>query len=280
MTPDRDTVAILGLGLIGGSLARDLAGRGARVMGYDADAATLDAACEEGIVRYRLAASLSGVSRAQVVIVAVPLSATQQLLAAIAKQPSSARLVMDVASTKRTVIAAAESLGIGDRFVGSHPMAGDHRSGWSASRLGLFASAKVYLCPAESTRPESLERAQEIWTAVGALPRVITADAHDSLVAFASHLPHVASAAIAAALAQEGVRLSDLGPGGKDVVRIAASSPEMWTGIVLENAEPILRAIASLEKQLAAFADALTARDTQGLHELFIAGREWTREAR
>src|SRR2546428_4763746 len=241
MTLDGQTAAVLGLGLIGGSVARDLAALGVRVFGYDVDAATLDAARAEGIVAECLDASLAGLEDAGIVLIAIPVSATHGVLAAAARQVGRESLVMDVGSTKRTAIAAAASLGIAERFVGSHPMTGDHRSGWSASRRGLFEGATVYLCPTKDTRSDARELAQELWTALGARVEWIDADVHDSRVAFTSHLPHTAAAAIALALSRAGVRPSELGPGGRDVLRIAASSADTWTPIATDNADAILR---------------------------------------
>jgi prephenate dehydrogenase len=271
------TVAVLGLGLIGGSMARDFAALGMRVLGHDADEETLDAARAGGIVHECLDASLAGAGEASVVVLAVPVSATQCVMSVVATHVTRAGLVMDVGSTKRSAIAAAESFGgeIAERFVGSHPMAGDHRSGWIASRRGLFAGATVYLCSTKSTGRDALALARELWTALGARPELIDADTHDDRVAFTSHLPHVASAAIATALSKAGVTRGDLGPGGRDVVRIAASSPETWTAIAMDNADAILRATAKLDSELARFRAALEARDANALHQLFSVAREW-----
>lgn len=277
MTFDAETVAVLGLGLIGGSLARDLSARGVRVMGYDADAATLDAACTAAVVHQRLEASLAGLEGATIVIVAVPVSATRDVLTAASTHLARASLVMDVGSTKRTALAIAQSLGIAERFVGSHPMTGDHRSGWSAARRGLFAGATVYLCPTGITRAGPLALAHELWAALGARVQIIDADVHDARVALSSHLPHVASAAIALALSRANVGMGELGPGGRDVVRIAASSPDLWTAIALDNADAILGALAALESELGQFERALTTRDERALHALFSAARAWAR---
>jgi len=280
MTLDGQTAAILGLGLIGGSMARDLSALGVRVLGYDVDAATLDAARSDGVSDERLDASLSKLDQATIVILAVPVSATHELLSAASRHLGGARLIMDVGSTKRAALDAAASLGLSGQFVGSHPMAGDHRSGWSAARRGLFAGATTYLCPTTSTSNEAMQLARDLWTALGARLEVIDADAHDERVAFTSHLPHVASAALALALAHAKVKRDDLGPGGRDVLRIAASSPEMWTAIAVDNADSLLRAVSDLETQLQRFRAALAASDDRALLALFDGARNWTgREA-
>jgi len=129
-----ERVAIVGLGLIGGSLARALAARDVRVLGYDSMPDSLDAAEGEGIVQQRMGAQLEGIETADVVVIAIPVDATLTAITRMAKKLGNARLVMDVASTKQSIVAAAEVAGLGDRFVGAHPLTGSHRSGWRASR--------------------------------------------------------------------------------------------------------------------------------------------------
>jgi prephenate dehydrogenase len=280
MTSDRDTVAIIGLGLIGGSIARDLVSRGVRVAGYDVHAPTLEQAWDEGIVRERLDPSLSNLDGAKIVILAVPVSAAPSVLETAAKHLSETSLVTDVGSTKRRVIAAAESLSLGERFVGSHPMAGDHRSGWYSARKGLFQGATSYLCPTRSTSQEALALARELWTLLGGRPVVIDADDHDARVAFASHLPHAVSAALALALSRAKIDLETLGPGGRDMLRIAASSPDIWTAILSENSDKVLATLAALRSELQGLEKALSEPDARSLHALLSAAQEWAREKR
>ena len=192
--PTFQSAGVIGLGLIGGSLARDLAALGVRVLAYDRDPVTTEMARAEGVVDQVLDASLAGLHEAEVVVVAVPVSSLRDALAA-ALPLARARLITDVGSTKRSAITTAETLGIGERFVGSHPMAGDHRSGWTASRSGLFADARVYLCRTQHTREGAFALAQELWRAIGACPEEIAADAHDHLLAHTSHLPQAVSTA-------------------------------------------------------------------------------------
>lgn len=276
MTFEPRSAGIIGLGLIGGSLARELAGRGVRVAGFDANSATLDAACAEGVVGDRLDGSLEGLNGLPVVIVATPVSVTERALATAAAKLGSAALVMDVGSTKRSVVAAAESLGLGDRFVGAHPMAGSHRSGWEASRAGLFVDAPVFLCATRTTRASALECARELWTALGARVETLDAGVHDRTVALTSHLPHAAVAALTLAIADAGMSRRHLGPGGRDALRIAASSPDLWADIMLDNADELLGALSGLEKQLAVFRQAIVSGDRERMRALFAAAREWS----
>lgn len=268
---------VIGLGLIGGSVARDLAALGVRVLAYDRDPATIDMARAEGVVAEPLDASLAGLEEAEVVIIAVPVSSLRDVLAGVPRQ-TDARLITDVGSTKRSAVGSAEAMGIADRFVGSHPMAGDHRSGWTASRTGLFADARVYLCRTRETREEAVGLAHDLWCALGGCPELIAADAHDQLLAYTSHLPHAASAALALTLAGAGIDRAKLGPGGRDSTRLAGGSAEMWTAIARDNADALLPAIDALEAQLQRLRAELARGPEGAIRATLRAARAWTLE--
>ena len=268
------SAAIIGLGLIGGSLARDLAARGVRVFAWDRDAATVRAAAEQGIAR-RLAWN----EPVDAVVVATPVLAAGELLRELAGRMDGVRLITDVGSTKRSIVGTAEGLGIGDRFVGSHPLAGDHRSGWEASRTGMFERARVYLTPTSTTADATLQRAKHLWGMVGARPEVMDASEHDWRVAWASHLPQAASTALGRALAESGIARSDLGTGGRDVTRLAGSSPEMWADILLDNADEVTSALAEISAHLSAIRDAVARGDHDRLREIWAAANQWHAES-
>ncbi len=272
MSGDFRTASIIGLGLIGGALARDLAARGVRVRAYDTNERHLEDSVRAGIVGGRIGPALEDVA-ADLVVIAVPVDAAGEVLRRAAPFAAGAKLITDVGSTKAGIVEAARALGLG-RFVGSHPMAGDHRSGWPASRTGLFADARVYLCPVGSPS-EALNLACRLWTGLGALPEHIDAGEHDRRLAWSSHLPHVAAASIAIAMADAGIARADLGPGGRDVTRLAGSSPDVWTAIALENAAAIDAALAGAEREIASFRQALTHGDAGELRRRFVAARNW-----
>ena len=270
-----ERVAIVGLGLIGGSLARALAERDVRVLGYDSLPDSLDAAEGEGIVHERLNAALDGIEKADVVVFALPVDATLASIPRVAPRLAGARLVMDVASTKRSIVAAAESAGLGARYVGAHPLTGSHRSGWRASRAGLFDEARVFLCPSSITEPESLRLAESFWRGLRAGVQVLDAATHDQQMAWRSHLPHVLSVALAATLRDAGIQRSALGPGGRDMTRLAGSAPSMWTSIVEDNAAALGGALDAVEAQLGVLRELLKRGDSQATHEFFANGQEW-----
>jgi prephenate dehydrogenase len=261
MTPAIQRAAIVGLGLIGGSIAKDLASCGVEVEAYDPNDAALDASL----------ASL----RADAVVIATPVDAALDVLRALASANPGDAMIMDVGSTKGRIVAEAAALGLAHRFVGAHPMAGDHRSGWAAARRGLFAGARVYLCAPDGAPADLVARADAFWRTLDAHPVSIDATAHDRTLAWTSHLPHVVSAALALALGGAGVGRDELGPGGRDITRLAGSSPDMWTAIAVENASAIDAALAAAEREVASFRRTLSHADAGELRSKFAAARAW-----
>ncbi len=270
-----ESAAIIGLGLIGGSLARDLAARGVVVRAYDADERHLQAALQSGCVHEALDAGLAGVGDADLIVIAVPVDRATDVLRQIAPHAVRAKLITDVGSTKARIADLAAELGLASQFVGSHPMAGDHRSGWGASRAGLFDGARVYVCPRPETSTCLVELACDFWRGVGAQPVIMSPELHDNKLAWTSHLPHMVSTALALALARADVGRDDLGPGGRDMTRLAGGSLDVWTAIALDNAAAIDAALVSAEREIAAMRHALNRSDLADLRERFAAARAW-----
>ncbi|MBW3570794.1 MAG: prephenate dehydrogenase/arogenate dehydrogenase family protein [Gemmatimonadetes bacterium] len=272
------TVAIAGLGLIGGSLARDLAARGVRVFAWDHDGAAMDSAIRQGIAH-------PGVwdDAPDVIVIALPVLAARtfldRLIDRLGKEMDGVRLVTDMGSTKASIVRLAQARGIGDRFVGSHPLAGDHRSGWDASREGLFRGARVFLSPTPSTSDDAMRLARDLWTGVGALPEEVDADDHDARLAWTSHLPQLVSSALAQALAGEGIARGELGPGGRDVTRLAGSSPQMWAEVALDNAGALVPALEAMEARLREVRHLIANGEDAPLRDLLARAREWHRES-
>lgn len=269
------TVAVVGLGLIGGSVARGLAAQGDRVLGYDSNSATLAAALSSGVVTRPLSPTLEEIGDAEAVIIAVYGDSALDVLERVNAKAGDVGLVTDVGSTKRGIVAAAEAVPLGRRFIGSHPFAGDHRSGWAASRADLFANETVYLCPARQASDSALSRAQELWISLGAKPVEIEAGAHDDLLAWTSHLPHVVSIALAIALEEAGISRSQLGPGGRGLTRLAGGSPDVWTPIILENSAAIESAVEGIERQLKIIRKLLRTGDREIVKERLANARSW-----
>jgi prephenate dehydrogenase len=270
-------VGIVGLGLVGGSLARDLVGAGHAVIGCDASSASRRGARRAGIGVIPVRGGWDAFGDCDVVVFALPVTAAVEALRDAAPHLANVALVTDVGSTKRSIVAAAERSGIGARFVGSHPMAGGTGSGWAAGRPGLFAGAPVYLCPARTATARARRLAATLWRAAGGRPAVMSAARHDRLVSLSSHLPQFASSAVARVLARRDVRRASLGPGGRDVTRLAAASEAMWAAIGADNADEVLRALDGLDAELGARRRALGGA-RRGAVEAWLAGaRRWSR---
>ena len=201
MVREFKSAGIVGLGLIGGSIARDLVARGGiQVLGYDVDTARFAGVHDDCLDRITLTTSLQRIAQADLVVIAVPVTDALEVLAALAPHLARTSVVIDVGSTKRSIVAAAERLKIGARFVGCHPMAGDHRSGWEASRAGLFIEAPVYICPGPSSTSNAMADVLSLWISLGARPSIMDAAGHDVRLAWTSHLPHVLASALARSL--------------------------------------------------------------------------------
>ncbi len=269
------TVAVAGLGLMGGSLARDLTRAGIRVLGMDGDVGAVAGARSAGAIADRFEANGAGLENVDVFVLAVPVQSALELLRSLAPHLADVSLVTDVGGTKASIVATAEAIGLGDQFVGSHPFTGDHRSGWSASRAGLFHDTSVYLCPASGVSAETIAQAVELWSAVGATTEVMDPAEHDRRMAWTSHLPQAAATAIARVLDAAGFKPRDLGPGGRDTTRLAASSPELWTEVALDNTPAMLEALGALEMDIAELRRALGQADAQHIRAIFEAGRAW-----
>ncbi|MGH7457720.1 MAG: prephenate dehydrogenase [Longimicrobiaceae bacterium] len=269
------TAAVIGLGLVGGSVARDLARQGVRVLGHDSNPASLRQAQEAGAVHALLGPGFAGVEEADVVILAVPVKTAAELLRALAPRLQSALLVTDTGSTKRSAVAAAEAAGLGARFVGAHPLAGDHRAGFAASREGLLLNARVYLCPAPSATPAALRAARGFWSGLGATPLELEPDDHDLRLAWSSHLPQLISSLLGSVLAEAGVAPRELGPGGRSVTRLAASDRELWSQICLDNADHLEPALRLVEERLRAVRQALAEGDQPAVRRLFGQASAW-----
>jgi prephenate dehydrogenase len=271
------SIAVIGVGLIGGSFASAVKRlpRAPKVVGIDVDAVALREAMDRGIVDEASLADGLGAQAwlseggADLVVLATPARHALAWLRTLGERGFDG-VVTDVASTKAGVLAAArEALPHAERFVGGHPMAGSERSGVAASRADLFDGAYWLLTPAEETDPDAYRAVHGLVSSLGA--RVVSVDAaeHDEAVAIVSHVPHVTAAALvdlAAAHAGERGDLLRLAAGGfKDTTRIAAGSADLWTGICLDNAEALVAGLSELRGVLGEFESSVRGRDADAI---------------
>jgi prephenate dehydrogenase len=268
-----DTVAIVGVGLIGGSLGAALRALAEPplVLGTDASADSLVLALERGVLdeAVRPEAADDALLRADLVVIATPAEAAERWLQRLA-DIGYGGIVTDVASTKAAIVRAARALlPHPARFVGGHPMAGSERSGVEAADAELFRGAYYVLTPADETDADAYRRVHQLVTSIGARVIALAPEAHDEAVAAISHVPHVTASALANLAdtrAQGGSDVLRLAAGGfKDMTRIAAGSPELWAGICIDNRDAVVRGLGELGGQLEEFARLLASDDRDGV---------------
>ena len=266
---------------MGGSFALALkrAGLVRRVVGFSPSEATRQRALAMGVIDAVALGAGQAAQGSDVVLLAVPVAATQSTLAGMAEALSPQTLLMDVGSTKRDVVQAAE-LALGDKlatFVPAHPIAGKEVAGVAHADVNLYAGCQVILTPMEKTGTAQLAQAQALWTALGAHVRLMSALDHDSAFAAVSHLPHMLAFAAMNAVnsqAQAAHFLSLAGPGFRDFTRIAASDPAVWRDILHANRDQLLLQSGHLREALQAFESALAEGDTAALEQLITAASQ------
>ncbi len=283
-----DQVGVVGLGLIGGSIARALKTRAGvrRVIGMDRKPEVLAAARADGAIDHGVRIvppapdggddCFAALAACDLVFLCTPVETLPSLAARVVAH--CAGIVTDAGSVKQPVLRA---LGHLPRFVGGHPMAGSERTGYGCSAADLLEGATYVLCaPADGDAAARTRRARDVdalaalVTRLGALPMRMTAAEHDHAVATISHLPHaVASALTVLASEQDGGTLSALAAGGfKDITRIASAPPALWTGICLQSAPALIPLLDAYREVLDRFRGAIAGVDAEALHTLFAAG--------
>ncbi len=237
-------IAVIGVGLIGGSVA--LAARerlGASVAGYDESEAALADAVDRGALDLACDSLAAAVDGAEVVFVAVPVGTIEATVGAVLQTAGRDCVVTDVGSTKRAVVAAYDD----PRLVGGHPLAGAENAGVQHARADLFEEATWYLTPSPTTSGVLYERLHRLLHGIGARPAAIEAETHDKILATVSHLPHVLANVLvsqaARTLSEGGERLPATGPSFRDATRVAGAPSAIWTDIYLSNRDALLAGI-------------------------------------
>jgi prephenate dehydrogenase len=269
-------IAVLGVGLIGGSIG--LAARrrlDAEVVGYGRTPATLERAVQLGALDRGAASVAEACEGAEVVFCAGPVGAlpgqAREALAASAPET----VVTDVGSTKGELVAA---LGGDERFIGGHPLAGAETAGVENARADLFAGARWYLTPTERSSGVLYDRLQRTVAALGARPQAIDAAAHDRLMATISHLPHVVANALAAEaaaeLSRDSERMPEVGPSFRDTTRVAGSNPAIWADIFASNREAVADSVAAVARRLDEAAELIRGGDRDAVAAWHAAAGE------
>ena len=268
-------LGLIGCGMMGGSFALALkrAGLVERVVGYDKSPSKTETAKRMGIIDDAADSILQAVMGSDLVLIAVPVSATFDVLKSLQFGLNKDALILDVGSTKQSVIQAAETVfgTLPSNFVPSHPIAGREQAGIEAADADLYVGKRAILTPTERTDAGAIADAIAVWESLGMSVSQMTAAEHDAVFAAVSHFPHLLAFAYMNGLASQSEAqqfLQMAGPGFKDFTRIAAGDPELWSDIFLANSQEILKQSATLSSSLKRLENAMRAGSTQTLKEL------------
>jgi len=282
MTVIINRLAIVGVGLIGGSLARALREAGAvkSVVGIGRSRANLDEALSLGICDEITQDALKGVEGADMVFISVPVCAIPAVVAEIASALAPGCIVTDGGSVKAAIVRECEAfMPPGCHFVGGHPIAGTEHSGAAASFATLYRGKRCILTPTERTNPAALATVDHLWRLTGADVCVMEPGHHDRIFAEISHLPHMAAYALVHAVGTADVEgenvLSYTAGGFRDFTRIASSDPVMWRDIALMNREALLASIDGFSGSLAELRRRIDGSDQAGLTDFFTIAKQF-----
>ncbi|MDO9401157.1 MAG: prephenate dehydrogenase/arogenate dehydrogenase family protein [Polaromonas sp.] len=269
-----EQLGLIGCGLMGGSFALALkrAGLVKRIVGYSKSPSTTERARQMGVIDVEAPSALLAVSGADIVLLAVPVSATEAIFKGIRHLVSPTTLIMDVGSTKRDVVDAARRM-LRDHlgcFVPAHPITGKEVSGVENADADLYAGKQVILTPIERTFTVQLQKAVDVWTALGCHVTKMSPQAHDAAYAAVSHLPHLIAFALINSISGQ-ARGKDFlalaGPGFRDFTRIAASDPKMWRDILIANREELLEQSKIFQSTLHSLEKLITSADGDALED-------------
>lgn len=263
-------VAFIGIGLIGGSLAKAIRQRrlAKEIVAVSLGQQTLTTALKDGIIDEGYQDVGKAVANADLVVLAAPVGTITAILSSLGKHLRRGCIVTDVGSSKQTIVLAAQKyLPESVFFVGSHPLAGSEKSGISHASAELFENATCIMTPTETTHRVAKEKVKILWSKVGAHVKFMPADEHDKILGYVSHLPHVIAYALIETIPPE--FLPYAAQGLKDTTRIAGSSGQMWADIALNNKKTLIKAIDEVAKNLSLIRKAVSTDDQKTLLNFF-----------
>lgn len=271
--PLEENVVIVGIGLIGGSLAAAIKRRNVArtVIGVGRSSSRLQEARTAGLIDEATTDISSVLERANLVVFCTPVDRIVQdvlQFASAAGDRSGGMLLTDVGSVKAEI---CQRLSAVKDFVGSHPIAGSHKHGFEAADADLFEGRTCVLTPIPSSPVGQIDRLDRFWRSVGMRTVHLAPDVHDRKLAITSHLPHLIASALASTLTDEDRAFT--GSGFRDTTRVAAGAPDLWTDIFLQNAESVIEGLDHFQEWVARFRAALISRDSAALHALLENGQ-------
>ena len=279
MKPHFQRVTIIGVGLIGGSLALDLKAKGIteEIVGVGRSRENLELALSRGVIDRFEPDPVAGVKDAEFVVLAMPVGAIIPTARKVQPALKPGAYLTDVGSVKLPIVRELEKAGI-TNFVGGHPLAGSEKGGAGAARAGLFAGSRVILTPTKKTDSRVIRVVQEVWEAVGAQVFNLDPKEHDLILAAVSHLPHAVSASLVQAVCRRfsGEEIKRTGAGSfRDLSRVSASPPELWRDILSLNREPMLKILAEFRECLTDLEGYIKEGDPEKIFEFFSDAKKY-----
>lgn len=275
------TCGFIGLGLIGGSIAKALKDsvEDVRIIAYDTCAASLQLAAQEQTADMTVSQIDDSFRACDYIFLCAPVSCNDRNLAAVKEVLSPACILTDVGSVKSDIHAHIAAAGLERQFIGGHPMAGSERTGYANSRALLLQNAYYILTPSQQVPADRIAAFRNLVSRMGAIPLVLSCDQHDYVTAAVSHLPHIIAASLVNLVrdsdSTDGIMKMIAAGGFKDITRIASSSPEMWQQICLTNTENIIFLLTDYIRSLEAVREDLLMRADEHLYDLFCGARTY-----
>jgi len=275
------TCGLIGLGLIGGSIAKALHAKlpDMHIIAYDTNTASLELALAEGVIQEACSQIGKAFGNCDYLFLCAPVSHNDQNLLALKEYLSPNTVLTDVGSVKTGIHEHIESLGLNKQFIGGHPMTGSERFGYANSKASLFENAYYILTPTREIPTEKISAFQTLVQTMGAIPLILPYGQHDYVTAAISHLPHIIAASLVNLVknadSREGIMKMIAAGGFKDITRIASSSPAMWQQICLTNTKNISLLLEQYIQDLSAFKKELDAKEADTLYQFFDCARTY-----
>lgn len=275
------TCGFIGLGLIGGSIAKALHNKlpESCLIAYDTNASSLELALKEGVINEARSAVDEAFARCDYIFLCAPVSYNDENLAALKKHLSAHTVLTDVGSVKTGIHEHIAAMGLEKQFIGAHPMTGSERFGYANSKASLFENAYYILTPTESVPSDKVSAYQTLVETIGAIPLVLPYKQHDYVTAAISHLPHVIAASLVNLVkntdSKDGIMKMIAAGGFKDITRIASSSPTMWQQICLTNTDNMVSLLSQYIQDLTVLRGQLEQKDANALYRFFDVARTY-----
>tara|TARA_Y100000739_G_C20509355_1_gene418797 strand:+ start:118 stop:969 length:852 start_codon:yes stop_codon:yes gene_type:complete len=272
-------ITIMGVGLIGGSLARALKEKNLAkvVFGYGRDQSRLEVAQKSNVIDNFSTSIKEAIVDAEIIVIATPVGTFKKILEEIEPIVSSNVIITDVGSTKTNIVNAVNAVlrTKSSYFIPAHPIAGKEKSGFEVSDAKLFEGKKVIITPQENNLPESIMVIKEMWQSVGAEVDFMSSESHDNLLGMTSHLPHMLAFSLVNYLVDQNPTASIYAGGGfKDFSRIASGDAVMWRDICLQNKDQIIIHLKGYQSALNDLLEAVDDEDSKKLEQLFMTAKK------